>query len=92
MKHSRACVRWGLAVLALLLSPIVVIFGMPLMVGIGLDIFDVAGEAPFVLALCAPVAVVLLRRLLRAAWLGRAIALVRSRLHLGHAADLIHAP
>ena len=61
MNDTRTCAKWGLAVLAILLSPIILIFSIPLMIGIGLDIFDRYGEAPIVLALCAPVAFVLLR-------------------------------
>src|SRR5437763_1599495 len=61
MTNSRTCAAWGLAGSAVLLSPIMVIFLIPLMIGIGLDIFDMFGEAPFVLALCTPLAFVLLR-------------------------------
>ena len=61
MKHIRTFLNWGLAVVAILLSPIAVIFGTPLAVGIGLDIVDVAGEAPIALTLCAPVVFALLR-------------------------------
>lgn len=50
-------------VAAVSLSPIVLIFGLPLAVGIGLDIFEHAGKGPFVLALSIPVAFALLRLL-----------------------------
>jgi hypothetical protein len=62
MKNYRICVIWGLAILAVVLSPIILIFSIPLAIGIGVDIFDFAGEVPFALALCAPAAFVLLRR------------------------------
>src|SRR5258708_4006279 len=61
MINSRTCTTWGLAVSAILLSPIIVIFLIPLTIGVGLDIFDLMGEVPFALALCAPAAFVLLR-------------------------------
>jgi len=61
MNTVRTCTGWGLAVSAILLSPIVVIFLIPLAIGLGLDILDRVGEVPFALALCAPGAFVLLR-------------------------------
>ncbi len=61
MDNARTRTNWGLAVLAILLSPIVVIFTVPLAIGIGFDILDCCGEAPFALLLFAPVAYVLLR-------------------------------
>ena len=61
MDNVRICTGWGLAVAAILLAPIVVIFLIPLTIGMGLDIFDLVGEVPFALALCAPAAFVLLR-------------------------------
>ena len=77
---------------ALVLSPIVLILGIPVAIGIGLDVFDLAGETPIVLALCAPLAVMVLRRLSAGAALRRAAARLWSRLHLDHAAKFIHAP
>jgi hypothetical protein len=62
MKPIRTCLGWGVSVLVILLGPIVVIFGVPLAAGIGLDIFDVAGGRPIALALCAPLAFILLQR------------------------------
>jgi len=67
MNITRTGTRCGLAILSILLSPICVIFLIPLMIGLGLDIFDLYGEMPFALALCAPVALLLLRRLLQRA-------------------------
>jgi hypothetical protein len=84
MKKVSACASWALVVAAIFLSPIVLVFGLPLTVGIGLDIFDRFGEAPFVLALCVPIAFALLCRLspLARHWL--AVSFVRLRLPLGH--------
>jgi hypothetical protein len=62
MKHLRNCVTWGLVAAAILLSPIVVIFLVPVAIGVGLDIFH-NGETPLALALCSPVAFVLARRM-----------------------------
>ncbi len=61
MADPRTCAASGLAVSAVLLSPIIVIFLIPLTIGIGLDIFDLVGEGPFALALCAPLVFILLR-------------------------------
>jgi uncharacterized membrane protein YvlD (DUF360 family) len=47
--NSRTCRRWGLAVLAILVSPIILIFSIPLMIGLGLDMFDLYGKAPIAL-------------------------------------------
>ena len=62
MKHFRTCAGWGSGVLAILLSPIIVIFLIPLTMAIVLDIFELFGEAPLALALSTPLAFVLLRR------------------------------
>jgi hypothetical protein len=89
MKPIRTCLGWGLGVVAVLLSPIVVIFGIPLAVGIGLDLFDVAGEGPLALALCAPVVFLLVRRGAPRALVHRfAAALWRPRQPLNPAAKL----
>src|SRR6266545_4342976 len=88
MKRFRTFATWGLAVAAILLGPIFLIFGIVAAIGIGLDIFDNAGEGPIVLALSVPVAFVLLRRVPR-----RRIAMfLRSRPRLGHATQLNYAP
>ena len=60
MKRLRNCATWGFAVVCFVLSPIVLIFAIPLLVGAGLDIFAMAGEGPITVALCAPAVVVLL--------------------------------
>ena len=61
MNNSRTYTNWGLAVLAILLSPIIVIFTVPLAIGVGFDVLDSCGETPFAIALLAPVAFVLAR-------------------------------
>ena len=61
MNNARTYTNWGLGGLAVLLSPIVVIFAVPLAIGIGFDILQTVGEAPIALALFAPVAFVLMR-------------------------------
>lgn len=61
MNNARTCTNWGLAVLTILLSPIIVIFTVPLAIGVGFDILDTVGEAPLAIALFAPVAFVLAR-------------------------------
>ena len=87
MTNSRTCTAWGLAASAVLLSPIVVIFLIPLTIGIGLDIFDLFGEAPFALALCAPVVFVLLRLVSPRALARQLAALLRPRLPLNRLAS-----
>ncbi len=87
MTNSRTCTAWGLAASAVLLSPIVVIFLIPLTIGIGLDIFDLFGEAPFALALCAPVVFVLLRLVSPRALVRQLAALLRPRLPLNRLAS-----
>jgi len=88
MKRFRTYAIWSLAVAAILLSPIFLIFGIVAAVGIGLDIFDIAGPVPFALALSVPVAFVVLRRVPRR----RITVFLRSRLRLGHATQLHYAP
>jgi cell shape-determining protein MreD len=88
MKRFRIYATWGLAVIAILLSPIFLIFAIIAAVGIGLDIFDLFGKGPVALALSVPVIFVLLRRVPRQRMWG----FLRSRLHLGHAAGLGYAP
>ena len=62
MANSRICTASNVAVSAIHLSPIIVILLIPLTMAIGLDIFELFGEAPFALALSTPLAFVLLRR------------------------------
>jgi hypothetical protein len=61
MIKSRSDETWDLAEAIVLLSPVIVIFSIPLAIGLGLDVFCQCGEVPFALALCAPLAFVLLR-------------------------------
>ena len=92
MINPRTCTNWGSAISAVLLSPIIVIFLIPLTIGVGLDIFELIGEGPFALVLCAPVAFVLLR-LVSPRTLARQItALSRPRVPLRRPAELNYAP
>ena len=54
MNGLHAGANAGLAVAAVLLSPIALIFSVPLLVGIGLDIIGLLGEASLAAVLCAP--------------------------------------
>ena len=92
MKHMRTLGYWGLAMFAIVLIPIVVILAVPVAIGVGLDVFDLAGETPLVLLLCAPPAIVMLRRFSAGTALRGTAARLWSRLHPDHAAHLIHAP
>jgi cell shape-determining protein MreD len=85
MKRFRTYVTWGLAVAAILLSPIFLIFAIVAAVGIGLDIFDICGEGPVALALSIPVAFLLLRRIPARRWVA---TFLRSRQHLGHSTQI----
>jgi hypothetical protein len=90
MMKSRTCAAWDLAAAIVLLSPIIVIFLIPLTIGCGLDVFDRCGEAPFALALCAPLAFVLLR-LFSPRALTRDFAALH-RLSLSRSRELNYAP
>jgi hypothetical protein len=92
MTNSRTCTAWGLAGSAILLSPIIVIFLIPLTIGVGLDIFDLVGEVPFALALCAPAAFVLLRVISPRTLARHLAALLRPRLPLYRSGELNYAP
>ena len=81
----------GLAVLALILSPVVVILALPLAIGIGLDVFDAAGKGAIIALLCVPFGVAVLRRLSVGAASRHAIGHLWSRLNIGLAANLIHS-
>ena len=61
MTSPRTSTALGLAVSAVMLTPVIVIFLIPLTIGIGLHIFEQLGEGPFALVLCVPLAFVLLR-------------------------------
>jgi hypothetical protein len=88
MTNSRTCAAWGLAAAAILVSPIIVIFLIPLTIGIGFDIVDLIGEAPFALALSAPAAFVLLRMISLRGLAPRFAALLRPRPALHRAGEL----
>jgi len=90
MTKSRTCTASDLAVSAVLFSPIIVIFLIPLSIGIGLDVFGVAGEVPFALALCAPLAFVLLQ-LFSPGALARHFAPLPPRVSFGRAGELNYA-
>ena len=91
MKQVCSWGYWSLAVSAIILSPIVVILALPLAIGIGLDVFDAAGELPIVAALCAPVAIALLRHTSAGATLRRAVAYLWARVHIANVANLTQA-
>ena len=93
MKYFRTCATWGLAVVAIVLCPITLIFAIPLAIGIGLDVFDHFGKAPVALALCAPVAFTVLRRMSPRALVHQLSASpARSRQPLGGSAGLTAEP
>src|SRR5437879_3552880 len=89
MTDTRTFTVWGLAVSATLLSPI---FLIPLTIGVGLDIFELVGEGPFALALCAPVAFLLLRLVPLRAVARQLAVLLRPRLPLDRSGELNYAP
>ena len=85
MNISRTCAAWGLVMVAILFSPIVVIFLIPLAIGVGFDVFELVGETPFVLLLCAPFAFVLLRLVSLRSMARQLAVLLRPRLPLARA-------
>jgi hypothetical protein len=88
MTNSRTCAAWGLAVAAVLVSPIIVIFLIPLTIGIGFDMVDLIGEAPFALALSAPGVFVLFRMISLRGLAPRFATLLRPRPALHRAGEL----
>jgi hypothetical protein len=90
MMKSRSYAAWALVEAIVLLSPIIVIFSIPVTIGCGVDVFDQCGEAPFALALCAPLAFVLLR-LASPRALTRHLA-VQLQTSLTHSRELNYAP
>lgn len=64
MNVVRYCAGWGVAIAMLLLSPVVVIFSIPVAIGLGLDLFEMFGETPFVLAAGLPFAWIVLGKTL----------------------------
>jgi len=92
MTNTRTFTVWGLAVSATLLSPILVIFMIPLTIGIGFDIFELVGEGPIALALCAPAALLLLRLVPLRTVVHQLAVLLRPRLPLARSGELNYAP
>ena len=85
MDDFRTCTIWGLGFVAVLLSPIAVIFAIPVALGIGLDIFDLAGETPLTLALCVPVALAIVHHLATRSWVRQlAAAVLPTRMPVDH--------
>ena len=80
MMKPRSFAAWDLAEAVVLLSPVIVIFSIPLAIGLGLDVFCQCGEVPFALALCAPLAFVLLRLFPPRALAGHLATLLRTSL------------
>ncbi len=92
MTSSRTYTTWSLAVSAVMLSPIIVIFLIPLTIGLGMDIFEVFGKVPFALVLGAPLALVLLRLFSPWAIEFHLTALSQPRRPLHRSAELNYAP
>ena len=89
MSRLHHCLSWGLALAAILLSPIVLIFALPLAIGAGLDIFGRAGETAVAAALCGPVAFWLFARALSRIPVRHAVAaLIPARPHFHRPARL----
>jgi hypothetical protein len=65
MDRILRCATWSLAVLAALLSPAIVAFGVPFAYGIGSDIIEMIGARPVVLVLMAAAGIIAGRRMLR---------------------------
>lgn len=87
--HWKCC---SLLIFVIVLSPVALILAVPVAIGFGLDVFDLASEPMLVAMLCAPLALGLLWWLVTLTTPRRAISWLWSRLHLEQAAHLIHAP
>ncbi len=92
MKQVDDWTCWSLLLLAIVVSPVALILAVPMAIGFGLDVFDLASEKLLVAALCLPLAIGVLWRLHAAAAVGRGVVRLWRRLHLEQAADFIHAP
>lgn len=92
MKQVGDWTCWSFLIFVVVLSPVALILAVPVAIGFGLDVFDLASEPIMVAVLCAPLALGLLCWLLALPAPRRAIARLWSRLHLEQAAHLIHAP
>ena len=86
MKNLHPCVNLSLGAGAVLLSPIAILFLVPLSVGAGLDVFETAGETPVTLMLCTPIVLATMYCFTLPASLSRAVASVRAWLHHVHPA------
>ncbi|HLY44418.1 MAG TPA: hypothetical protein VKQ73_02465 [Stellaceae bacterium] len=87
MKYLRRGTICGLAIALIVLSPIVLIFALPVAIGAGLDIFAAAGETPVAVALALPLALVLVGAGLARVPVRHAVAaLAPARRHPGRAA------
>lgn len=91
MKHVDEWTRWSLLIFAIVLSPVALILAVPVAIGFGLDVFDLAGEPMMAMVLCAPLALALVWELIARPMPRRGIARLWSRLHLEQAVHLIHA-
>ncbi len=56
MRRVRIGAAWAVGAGAVLLLPVALVFGLPVAVGLGLDVFDVAGEGGLAAVLAAPAA------------------------------------
>lgn len=65
MKHLSCGAKSVLAIVAIMLSPVALVFAFPLAVGLGLDVFAMPAGRLVVFALWGVVGVILLRRLMR---------------------------
>ena len=92
MKQVGDWTCWSFLILAVVLSPVALILAVPVAIGFGLDVFDLASERMLVAVLCAPFALGLLWWLAAAATPRRVIVRLWSRLRVEQAANLIHAP
>lgn len=92
MKQIGHWTCWSCLIFAIVLSPVALILAVPVAIGFGLDVFDLASEPMMVTVLCAPLGLGLLCWLIALSAPRRAIAWLWLRLHLEQAAHLIHAP
>lgn len=92
MKQGGDWTCWSFLIFAIVLSPVALILAVPVAIGFGLDVLDLASEPLLVAMLCAPLTLGLVWWLVTLPTPRRAIAWLWSRLHLEQAAHLIHAP
>ena len=74
MKHLACCGKSLLAIVAIMVSPIALVYALPLGVGLGLDVLELPAGRLVVFALWGVVGVVVLRRLLRQLPLQRTVS------------------